>query len=144
MRASYFATQENYYELNIDLNMQLSKSGGDESGARAFATAEKARARVLLETLTESGVGQLEASQTSEPGLAPLIEQLATLRKKLTAKAQARTKILNGNPNPTQLAALDKEIETDLRKIRLDRDTSQIAAQKIRDSNETATCHTQR
>jgi CHAT domain-containing protein/tetratricopeptide (TPR) repeat protein len=112
LRASYFATQENYYELNIDLNMQLSKSGGDEHVVRAFATAEKARARVLLETLTESGVDQLDTSQTSQPGLATLIEQLAAVRKKLAAKAQARTKFLGGNPNPAQLAALEKEIQT--------------------------------
>ena len=112
LRASYFATQENYYELNIDLNMQLSKSGGDEHVVRAFATAEKARARVLLETLTESGVDQLDTSQTSQPGLATLIEQLAAVRKKLAAKAQARTKFLSGNPNPAQLAALEKEIQT--------------------------------
>ena len=112
LRASYFATQENYYELNIDLNMQLSKSGGDEPVVRAFATAEKARARVLLETLTESGVDQLDTSQTSQPGLATLIEQLAAVRKKLAAKAQARTKFLSGNPNPAQLAALEKEIQT--------------------------------
>jgi hypothetical protein len=79
---------------------------------RAFATAEKARARVLLETLTESGVDQLDTSQTSQPGLATLIEQLAAVRKKLAAKAQARTKFLSGNPNPAQLAALEKEIQT--------------------------------
>jgi len=112
LRASYFATQENYYELNIDLKMQLSQSDGDEYVAQAFATAEKARARVLLETLTESGVDQLEASRTSQPGLATLIEQLAAVRKKLAAKAQARTKFLSGNPNPAQLAALEREIQT--------------------------------
>src|SRR5262249_33853239 len=47
LRAQYFATQENYYDLNINLNMQLTKSGGDEYIARAFGTAERARARVL-------------------------------------------------------------------------------------------------
>jgi CHAT domain-containing protein len=57
-------------------------------------------------------VDQLDTSQTSQPGLATLIEQLAAVRKKLAAKAQARTKFLSGNPNPAQLAALEKEIQT--------------------------------
>jgi len=111
MRASYFATQENYYELNTELNMQLRESGGDEYLTRAFATAEKARARVLLETLTESGVSQLQANQVSQPGLASLLDQLAALRKKLASKAQARSTLLNIIPNPTQVAAFDKEIQ---------------------------------
>jgi len=111
LRASYFATQENYYELNIDLNMKLSKSGGAEYAAQAFATAEKARARVLLDTLTEAGVDRFDSDKISNPQLAATVEQLSTFKKKLAAKAQARTKLLNGSPNPAQIAELDKEID---------------------------------
>jgi CHAT domain-containing protein/Tfp pilus assembly protein PilF len=111
LRASYFATQESYYELNIDLNMQLSKSGEAAYVAQAFATAEKARARVLLETLTDAGVDRLKPQQASDPQLASLLDQLHALKAKLAAKAQGRTRLLNGNPNATQLAVLDKEID---------------------------------
>ena len=111
LRALYFATQENYYDLNIDLNMQLSKSAGSEYVAKAFATAEKARARVLLETLTEAGVDRMEPAQSSNPQLSSLLDQLHKFKTRLAAKAQARTGLLNTTPNPIQLAALDKEID---------------------------------
>ncbi len=112
LRTAYFATQENYFELNIQLNMQLNKITGDtEYLVRAFETNEKSRARVLLEALTEAGIGSAEDSQTSDKQLADLIEQRSTLTNRLAAKAEARTKLLNTNRKAIELAALDKEID---------------------------------
>jgi len=111
LRAQYLATQENYYDLNIDLNMQLSKSAGAEFAAQAFATTEKARARVLLEALTEAGVDRAEPGKVTDPQLSSLLDQLHTFKVRLAAKAQQRTRFLNTNPNSARLPALDKEID---------------------------------
>ena len=112
LRTAYFSTQENYFELNIQLNMQLNKITGDsEYLARAFETNEKSRARVLLEALREVGVGSAESNQPSDKRLADLIEQRSTLLNRLAAKAEARTKLLNTNRNAIELAAFEKEID---------------------------------
>ncbi|HEU4875748.1 MAG TPA: CHAT domain-containing protein, partial [Pyrinomonadaceae bacterium] len=112
LRTAYFATQENYYVLNVQLNMQLNKTTGNTDYlARAFEMNEKSRARVLLEALKEIGVGTAGDGQTSNKRLAQVLEQRSTLMNKLAAKAEARTKLLNTNRNAIQLTALDKEID---------------------------------
>lgn len=112
LRTAYFATQENYFELNTQLNMQLNKTTGDaEYVARAFETNEKSRARVLLEALKEVGIGSAEDNETSDKRLADLLEQRTSLLNKLAAKAEARTKLLNTNRNSVELAAIEKEID---------------------------------
>ena len=112
LKTMYFATQESYYELNIDLNMQLKKATGEDRYlVQAFETNEKARARVLLDALQERVVGR-ETNQTSDPKLSHLIDQRHRLLSQLTAKGHARTRLLNTTPNPTQLAAFDKEVDT--------------------------------
>lgn len=111
LRTSYFATQENYYELDIDLKMQRSKLGNRaEYLASALSSNEKAKARVLLDTLSEAGVDRIEFSQGSDPGLASLIEQRLSLIAKLSAKAQARTTLLTGQHTPAQVVSIDKQI----------------------------------
>lgn len=118
LRALYLATQENYYDLNIDLNIQLSKALGTEYLARAFATAEKARARVLLETLTEAEIDRVDADNNSDPQFKSLTEELRTTKAKLTAKGLTRTRVLNVTPNPVQVATLDQELDELAEKVR--------------------------
>ena len=57
LRASYVASIYSYYELQIDVLMRLhnARPAGGFS-AKAFEASERARARSLLESLTESGV----------------------------------------------------------------------------------------
>jgi CHAT domain-containing protein/Tfp pilus assembly protein PilF len=119
LRISYFATQESYYELNVELNMQLSKSGGAEYIAQAFGVVEKGRARVLLETLAEAGVDQFEVNQQSDLQPSSVLVQLLAFRAKLAAKLQARTNLLNRMPNAIELAAFDKEVDGIAEKIDL-------------------------
>lgn len=111
LRTSYFSIQENYYELDIDLKMQLSNTGrqGDYVAA-AFESSEKTRARVLLDTLSEAGLDRAEL-RNAGASVAGLIEQRAHLRQRLGSKAQARTKLLNGAHSPVQIEAIDQEID---------------------------------
>jgi hypothetical protein len=57
LRASYFASRQEYYESYIDILMEQHKqnpvAGGD---ALAFEVSERARARSLLELLRESHI----------------------------------------------------------------------------------------
>ena len=57
LRASYVASVHGYYELQVDILAQLhtARPGGGFS-AKAFEASERARARSLLESLTDSGV----------------------------------------------------------------------------------------
>src|SRR5688572_5224240 len=90
LKTMYFATQESYYELNIDLNMQLKKATGEDRYlVQAFETNEKARARVLLDALQEGVVGR-ETNQTSDPKLSRLIDHRDRLLRQLTAKGHAQ------------------------------------------------------
>ena len=111
LRASYFAAQENYYELDVDLKMQLSKTEKRaEYLAAALESAEKSRARVLLDALNEAGLGRGQFNQNSDPAIAKLLQQRSSLQDQLAAKAQARTRSLNGVHTPEQIAGFDREI----------------------------------
>lgn len=60
LRATYFSTVQDYFGLEIDLLMQLD-AGDREAGwvVKAVETAERARARSLLESLVERQVGDI-------------------------------------------------------------------------------------
>jgi CHAT domain-containing protein/lipopolysaccharide biosynthesis regulator YciM len=112
LRTTYFATHENYYELDVDLKMQLSKIvKRSEYLAAALESSEKARARVLLDALNEAGVGRSIASETSDPRFSSMIEQRLKLLSTLADKAQARTRFLNGPHSAEQIAHLDRELQ---------------------------------
>jgi len=67
LRASFFATQQKYYDFYIDLLMELHRSDPDAGHDRAALWAnEQARARSLLELLTATG-GNLE--RNADPAL---------------------------------------------------------------------------
>jgi len=111
LRTSYFATQENYYELDVDVKMQLSKTeNASDYVASALEANEKARARVLLEALNEAGVERSVTTETSGPRFSSMIEQRLKLLSTMAAKAQARTRFLSGPHSATQIAILDREL----------------------------------
>lgn len=109
LRTSYFATRENYFELDIDLKMQDSKTR--EGIAAALESSEKARARGLLDSLSEARIGRVETLQTTDTQLAALLKQRQTLSDNLGAKAWARTNLLTGAYSTRQLALIEKEID---------------------------------
>jgi CHAT domain-containing protein len=57
LRASYFASVYRYHEFHMDVLMRLSRvHPGEGLAAAAFEASERARARSLLDSLTEAGV----------------------------------------------------------------------------------------
>lgn len=110
LRTSYFSNQENYYALDVDLKMQISKTEKrTDYIAAALESNEKGRARVLLDSLTEADVGRTVGTD-ADPRFSSLIEQKLKLLSTLATKAQVRTRFLNGPHAAEQIAMLDREL----------------------------------
>jgi CHAT domain-containing protein/Tfp pilus assembly protein PilF len=105
LRASYLASRQSYYEFDIDLLMRLHQ-GQPSKGLDALAlqTSERARARSLLETLSEA---RADIRQGVDPAL---LERERGLQQQLNAKEQARMQLLGRKPTPEQAAAAEKEL----------------------------------
>jgi CHAT domain-containing protein/tetratricopeptide (TPR) repeat protein len=106
LRASYVALVENYYESHIDVLMrlhQLHPTVGFDT--LALQSSERARARSLLETLTET---RAEIRQGVDSAL---LARERSLQQLLGAKADRQMRILNGKHSEDQAAAAAKEIE---------------------------------
>ncbi|MEG4024097.1 CHAT domain-containing tetratricopeptide repeat protein [Microcoleus sp. S13C4] len=105
LRSSYFATVQDYYELYIDLLMQLHKTN-PKSGydTKALETSERSRARSLLELLQESNANIRE-------GIPPdLLQQEKSLQQQLdTIEKQSIEAISSPNPNQTKIDEIDKQ-----------------------------------
>jgi CHAT domain-containing protein/tetratricopeptide (TPR) repeat protein len=107
LRMSYFASVQDYYELDIDLAMR--RHAADPSGgwvARALATAERARGRALIDMLAESRVDIREGVD------AALLDRQRALDRRLRAAADRRTRILSGAHTDAQAAAAAAEVGT--------------------------------
>ncbi|MBD1931978.1 MULTISPECIES: CHAT domain-containing protein [Cyanophyceae] len=106
-RASYFASVQNYYQFYIDLLMQLHKQQPSKGyDSLALNVSERAKARNLLELLTEANVN------IRSRGDSKLIKQERTLQQQLNAAEQSRVKLLEGSYNNKQLAEIKKQIES--------------------------------
>jgi CHAT domain-containing protein/Flp pilus assembly protein TadD len=111
LQTSYFAAQENYYELDVDLKMQMSrKDRRTDYLAAAFESAEKSRARVLLDILNEARLNRGDNNETAGTRLAKLREDRANLLSRLSAKSEARTRTLSAAHSTQQIAVFDREI----------------------------------
>ncbi|HEU0177931.1 MAG TPA: tetratricopeptide repeat protein, partial [Blastocatellia bacterium] len=106
-RASYFASQREYYESYIDIlaerHRQNQAAGFD---ATAFAVSESARARSLLDLLTESRADIRQGVDGS------LLERERSLQQLLNAKAVAQFALLNRKHTSAQAEAAAKEIDS--------------------------------
>jgi tetratricopeptide (TPR) repeat protein len=94
LRTTYLATKQNYYELEVDVNMRLYLAGGaqdEKYAAAALQASEKARARTLLDTLAEA---QADLSQTGDP---QLIQKADSLQKEIDAMAEQLLSLRNLN-----------------------------------------------
>ena len=107
VRSSYFALVRDYYALDINLLMRLdhqSPSGGFASAA--LQVSERARARALLDILSEAGTNIRE-------GVDPkLLERERLLQQSLNAQASSQMRLLNGKHSEEQAAAMAKDIES--------------------------------
>ena len=106
LRYSYYSSKLDYYEFYIDLLMQLSRqSSSTEHQASALHASERARARSLLDLLSEAHVD-------IRSGIDPvLLERERTLQRQINAKARYRVQLLNSNSSPKLAAEISKEME---------------------------------
>jgi CHAT domain-containing protein/tetratricopeptide (TPR) repeat protein len=115
-RSSYFAKVNDYYDLYIDILMQQGKEQPSENlNAVAIEASERARARSLLELLTEA---RIEIRQGVD---AEMLRRERTLQQSLNTKAQLQTRLLSGKHTPEQAEAMASQIAaltTELRDVR--------------------------
>jgi CHAT domain-containing protein/tetratricopeptide (TPR) repeat protein len=107
LRASYFASAQQYFETYIDVLMQLhNRQPGHGFDGVALQASERARARSLLDLLIEAGAGIRE-------GVDPdLLIRERTLQQKLNAKAATYDRLMQANSSEDKLAAVKDEIKT--------------------------------
>ncbi|MFL6212790.1 MAG: CHAT domain-containing tetratricopeptide repeat protein [Blastocatellia bacterium] len=105
LRASYFASAHQHYELCVDILMQMHRrdplSGYD---AEALEVSERARGRSLLDLLQE---GRVDIRQHADP---VLLQRERELRQLLNAKAERQIALLSHNHTEEQAAAMKDEI----------------------------------
>jgi len=107
MRASFFASVRQYHEFNIDLLVGLHKQQpGHGFDALALQACERARARSLLELLTEMGT---EIRQGAD---AALVQRELNLRQAISDAANRQTELLRSKHSEEQATVAAREIRT--------------------------------
>ena len=123
LRASYFATVQESYQLLVDILMRLHRQHPSEGYAgRALQATERGRARSLLEVLAEAG-GDVRAGADPQ-----LLERERALQKQLETKEAAQIKLLSGAHTAEQAAAIKREMQALLEQYQ------EVEAQIKRDS----------
>jgi CHAT domain-containing protein/Tfp pilus assembly protein PilF len=106
LRASFLASHQSAYELFIDLLMRqhhTQPSSGHD--AVALQASERARARSLLEILTEA---RADIRQGVDP---ILLERERSLQQRINVKSDRLTRLLSGKHTEDQAAAARKELD---------------------------------
>ncbi|MBD1903655.1 CHAT domain-containing protein [Trichocoleus sp. DQ-A3] len=128
LRQSYFARNQDYYQFYIDLLMQLHQQNPSQGyDALALHASERARARSLLELLTE-------ANANIRSGVDPkLIEQERTLQQQLNDFEHRKYELLTTQYTQKQLDEIRQK--TDLVLAQLDQLKAQIRTNSPRYAN---------
>jgi CHAT domain-containing protein len=106
LRASYYASVQEYYETYIDLLMRLHQSEPAQGyDAAALQASEYARARGLLELLNEARV---DIRQGVDP---ELLDRGRSLQEKLNEAAERQAQSLSQKHTDEEATALQKEID---------------------------------
>lgn len=112
LRQSYFARNQEYYQFYIDLLMQLhQKTPNQGYNALALHASERARARSLLEQLTEAS---LNLKADLDPALKAEEQRLT---QALNAADQKRLNLLNSSSSNRDLDAAKTEINDILNQL---------------------------
>ena len=107
LRTSYLASVRDYYDLDIDLLMQLHKSQPSEGyDSRALQVSERARARSFLESLGEVGK---EIREGVDP---KLLEREQSLQRLIEAKIQLLVQLLKDKKTEDQAAQIDIDLKS--------------------------------
>jgi CHAT domain-containing protein/Tfp pilus assembly protein PilF len=105
-RTSYFASRQDYYDLNIDVLMQLHKQQPSKGlNVLALQASERARARSLLDLLNES---QVDIRQGVDP---KLLEQEKNLQFQLNALEKRRLELYSKNSTKLQIDNFEREYD---------------------------------
>lgn len=105
LRASYFASVHQHYELAIDILMQLHKQYPTAGySAAALEASERSRGRVLLDLLNEA---RADIRQGGDPAL---LQQERDLQQALNAKAERQVSLLSNEHTEQQATAIRKEV----------------------------------
>lgn len=106
LRASYRATTQQYFDLYIDVLMRMGKRAPRSNlTAEALQVSERARARSLIELLTEAGADIRQGVD------AQLVERERELQEQINDKAAEQIQSLGDQKKANQVAALGREIE---------------------------------
>lgn len=106
MRASYLSSVHQHYGLYIDLLMQSHKRHPLEGlDATALQANEQARARSLIEMLTEANAN---IRQWGDPAL---IERARKLQQQINTKAERKARLLNAPTSQDEVEVITKEID---------------------------------
>ena len=107
LRATYFASVREQFELYTELLMLLhEKLPSRGLDVAAFEVSERARARSLLESLSESKIDLTEGVDEA------LLKTERDLEQQINARNEKRIQLLASNSSPGAVAAIDKELET--------------------------------
>ena len=105
LRAAYFASTRQHYDLYIDILMRLHKEQPNAGfDVRAFDMSERARARSLLESLKEAKVDIRQGAP------AELLERERSLQQLLRTKSDRHAQLLVGKQH-AEAETVAKEIE---------------------------------
>ena len=112
LRQSYFAQNQGYYEFYIDLLMELHRHTPNKGyDLKAFNASERARARTLLELLTE-------AKANIRQGIIPeLREKENNLQQRINATAKRQMELFSGEHTEQQETAIKQELDNLLRQL---------------------------
>ncbi|MBS1790839.1 MAG: CHAT domain-containing protein [Acidobacteria bacterium] len=106
LRTSYFATIQQYYQLDIDLLMQSQKqTSTNQFWAKALEVNERGRARSFLDLLGEN---RIDVQGNAESAL---VQHLRRLQTELGARIESRIQLLSDNAPQNEVAEVTREIE---------------------------------
>ncbi|MEA5472356.1 CHAT domain-containing tetratricopeptide repeat protein [Spirulina sp. 06S082] len=106
LRTSFFASKQDYYELYIDLLMQLHQERPREGyDGRALEISERSRSRSLLDILAE---GNANISSGGDP---ELLQRERQLQRQLDILEQRRIRIASGEYPLNRKIDINREVE---------------------------------
>ena len=113
LRQSYFATVQDYYKFYIDLLMQLHQQNPSKGyDGQALHISDRARARSLLELLTEATVNIRSGADPK------LLEQERNLQQQLNAFEHRRYQLQSGQYNEQELNEIKQKIDNVLAQLK--------------------------
>lgn len=112
LRTSFFASKQAYYELYIDVLMQLHDRAPEQGyAAMALQASERARARSLLDLLA---LARADVRAGVDP---KLLAEAETLGQQIEAAEKQRVTLLNRSANLERLTGLQQEVDSLLARL---------------------------